>query len=145
MKKLLLILLIISIIPFLLKILMPFLRFNTRSTTSYSESPNKILEVVKPPINRPIIGIHYKIIYKPESILYSVPAGAYITKIIKDSLAEKANLQEEDIITQIDGRDLFGQDEQFIYNLISTLKPGSKVNLTIWRNKEVKNIIITLE
>lgn len=94
--------------------------------------------------NRPIIGIHYRIIDKQTAFANKLAEGAYITQVIEGSPAEKAKLQGEDIVTEIDGRNISGLDEQSIYNLISTLKPGSKVNLKIWRNKEIKNILITL-
>ncbi|EKE14417.1 MAG: hypothetical protein ACD_12C00517G0001 [uncultured bacterium] len=71
--------------------------------------------------------------------------GTYVTQVIKGSLAEKADIREEDIITEIDGRIIAGLDEQSVYNLISTLKSGTKINLKIWRNKEIKNIFITLD
>lgn len=94
--------------------------------------------------NRPIIGIHYRIIDKQTALANKLTEGAYITQIIEGSPGEKAKLQEEDIIIEIDRRSISGLDEQFIYNLISTLKPGSKVNLKVWRNREIKNILITL-
>jgi len=95
--------------------------------------------------NRPIIGIHYRIIDKQTALANKLAEGAYITQIIDGSAAEKAKLQEEDIITEIDSRSISGLDEQSIYNLISTLKPGSKVNLKIWRNSNIFNVFITLD
>lgn len=95
--------------------------------------------------NRPIIGIHYRIIDKQTALANKLAEGAYITQVIEGSPTEKAKLQEEDIITEIDSRNISGLDEQSIYNLISTLNPGSKVNLKIWRNNEIMNVSVILD
>ncbi len=95
--------------------------------------------------NRPIIGIHYRIIDKQTALANKLAEGAYITQVIEGSPAEKAKLQEEDIITEIDNRNISGLDEQSIYNLISTLSPGSKVNLKIWRNNNFFDVVIILD
>lgn len=93
----------------------------------------------------PYIGIRYKMIDKQTAILNEVVEGAYIVQIIQGSPAEKSGLQEEDIITEFDGKKISGGDEQTLTKLISEKKPGERVNLKIWRNKEVKNISVTLE
>jgi len=95
--------------------------------------------------NRLIIGIHYRIIDKQTALTNKLAEGAYITQVIEGSPAEKAKLQEEDIITEIDNRNISGLDEQSIYNLISTLNPESKVNLKIWRNNEIINVSVILD
>jgi S1-C subfamily serine protease len=96
-------------------------------------------------VNRPIIGIHYRIIDNQTALANKLAEGAYITQVIGGSPAEKAKLQEEDIITEIDSRSISGLDEQSIYNLISTLKPGTKVNLKIWRNNKILNVSVILD
>ena len=95
--------------------------------------------------NRPVIGIHYRIIDKQTAFANKLVEGAYITQVIEGSLADNVNLQEEDIITEIDGRSISGLDEQSIYNLISTLKSGSKVNLKIWRDNKIMDVSVILD
>jgi S1-C subfamily serine protease len=95
--------------------------------------------------NRPIIGIHYRIIDKQTAVANKLAEGAYITQVIEGSLAENAKIQEEDIIVEIDGRNISGLDEQSIYNLISTLKSGSKVNLKIWRDNKIMDVSVILD
>ena len=102
-------------------------------------------EKISSVINRPIIGVYYRMIDKQTADQNKLIEGAYITQVIKNSPAERANLKEEDIIIEVDGRSITGLEEQSVYNLISTLKPGAKVNLKIWRNKEVKNVFVTLD
>ncbi len=96
-------------------------------------------------VNRPIIGIHYQIIDKQTALDNKLTEGAYITQVIEGSPAEKAKLQEEDIITEIDSRSISGLDEQSIYNLISTLKSGTKVNLKIWRDNKIMDVSVILD
>ncbi|MCR4276665.1 MAG: PDZ domain-containing protein [Candidatus Roizmanbacteria bacterium] len=96
-------------------------------------------------IDYPLIGIYYKMIDKQTADQNGLTEGAYVTQVIKDSPAEKSDIREEDVITEIDSRIITDLDKQSIYNLISTLKSGTKISLKIWRNKEIKNIIVILE
>lgn len=140
MKKFLLVLLGLVIILLLVVYFSDTSKFQTREQMTATPTV-----YISQTANRPIIGIHYRIIDKQTSITNKLVEGAYITNVIENSLAEKSKLQEEDIITEIGGRSISGLDEQSIYNLISTLKSESKVNLKIWRNNETKNILITLD
>ncbi len=140
MKKFLLVI-------FGLTIIFLFTRYYSNKSNSQA---NKQLTItpsiyISQTANRPIIGIHYRIIDKQTALANKLIEGAYITQVIEGSYAENAKLQEEDIIIEIDGRNISGLDEQSIYNLISTLSPGSKVNLKIWRNKEIKKFFVTLD
>lgn len=145
MKKLLLVLFgVIIIIVIVQKFGLLTYLFNNNKFISNNQALITPTATISQIINRPIIGIHYKMIDKQTALQNKLVEGAYITQIIKGSPAEKADIREEDIITEIDGRIIAGLDEQSVYNLISTLKPGSQINLTIWRNKEIKNILVTL-
>ena len=96
-------------------------------------------------VDRPLIGIYYKMIDKQTASQNNIVEGAYITQVIKGTPAEKADLREEDIITQFDDRKISGSDElKILTNLVANKKPGDKVNLKIWRNKETKTILIVL-
>ncbi len=109
---------------------------NQPTSTPSAENPESI--------NRPIIGIRYRIIDTQTAQQNNLVEGAYVSEVIKDSPAEKSGIKEEDIIIEIDGRIITGLDEKFIYNLVSTLKSGSQINLRVWRNKEILNILTTL-
>lgn len=139
MKKFLLVILGLTIVLLLTNY------FFNKSRSLTRRQPPAIPSVnVSQAVNRPIVGIHYRIIDEQTAFANKLTAGAYITQVIEGSPAEKAKLQEEDIITEIDGRDISVLDEQSIYNLISTLSPGSKVNLKVWRNQEILNIQVIL-
>jgi len=94
---------------------------------------------------RPYIGVRYKFIDKQTAILNELVEGAYVVQVILGSPAEKAGIQEEDIIIEFDGKKIGGSDEQTLAKFIAEKKPGERVTLKIWRNKEIKNISVTLE
>ncbi len=94
---------------------------------------------------KPILGIHYRMIDKKTADQNSLIEGAYITQIVKDTPAEKNNLQEEDIITKVDNIKINSGDKEFLSQLISKKKLGDQIDIEIWRNKEIKNILITLD
>jgi len=146
MKKLLLVLFgIIVIIAIIQKFGLLTYFFNNKKLILNNQISITPIVTISQIINRPIIGIHYKMIDKQMAGQNGLAEGAYVTQVIKGSLAEKTDIREEDIITEIDGRIIAGLDGQSVYNLISTLKSGTKINLKIWRNKEIKNIFITLD
>lgn len=95
--------------------------------------------------SRPFLGVRYKMIDKQTAILNDVVEGAYIIEVVKNSPAEKAGLQEEDIIIEIDGKKLKTDDNQELAKIISEKKVGQNITLKIWRNKEIKTINLTLE
>lgn len=140
MKKLLLVILGLAIV-----VLLSNYFFNKSKSLTKKQPTTAPSVYISQTANRPIIGIHYRIIDKQTAYANKLVEGAYITQVIEGSPAEKAKLQEEDIITEIDSRNISGLDEQSIYNLISTLNPGSKVNLKIWRNNEIMNVSIILD
>lgn len=94
---------------------------------------------------RSYIGVRYKMIDKQTAVLNELVEGAYIVQVVQESPAEKAGLQEEDIIIEFDGKRISSSDEQTLGKLIAGKKPGERVGLKIWRNKEIKNISVTLE
>ena len=120
--------------------------FKTDSRTLKNNQPtNTPFIEISEKLNRPIIGIHYRMIDKQTAIQNKLVEGAYVTQVIKGSPAEKSNLQEEDIITEINGQTVSGLDEQSLYNLIIALKPGAQINLKVWRNGEIRSIVVILD
>lgn len=94
---------------------------------------------------RPIIGVRYGMVDKETALMNDVVEGAYVREVIEDSPAQKADIQTEDIITSIDGQKIKGDDEQSLAKIILGKKVGDKVKVTVWRNGETLNKILTLE
>lgn len=95
-------------------------------------------------IERPFLGVRYKMIDRQTAILNDIPEGAYIVEVVENSPAEKANLQDEDIIIEFDGKKIKGDDEQSLQKMISQKKVGDRIKLKIWREGEVieKNVVL---
>lgn len=94
---------------------------------------------------RPYIGVRYRMIDKQTAILNDIVEGAYVVEVIADSPAEAAGIQEEDIITEFDGKKLKGDDDQGLAKIILQKKVGETVQLKIVRGKETKTFNIKLE
>lgn len=69
--------------------------------------------------------------------------GIYITKVVEKTAAEKAGIQEDDIILSIDGQKLERMCELRRY--VYTKKPKDEVTLKILRNNREIEIKVVLE
>ncbi|MCL4374942.1 trypsin-like peptidase domain-containing protein [Patescibacteria group bacterium] len=94
---------------------------------------------------RPYLGVRYKIIDKQTAILNDVVEGAYVVEVVDGSPAQKAGLQNEDIITEFDGHKITGSDDQGLAKLILQKHVGDTVKVKYWRNGTIKETNITLE
>ena len=94
---------------------------------------------------RPFIGVRYQMVDRENAILNKVAEGAYVVEVIEGSPAEKARLQEEDIITEFDGKKVDGGRENGLAEMILEKKAGQTVTLKVWRNGETKTFNLTLE
>jgi len=65
-------------------------------------------------------------------------AGVLITKVEKESPAEKAGLKNNDVLLEYDGKIL--KDADGLIEQVQKSKPGDKVKLVILRDKDKKNI-----
>lgn len=146
MKKLLIVLLLIIVTVFLGQ---KFFNLNPLPKKGITQTnPQPIIktgQVITTTVSRPVIGIHYRVIDEQMAVQNNIVEGFYITQVIGGSPAEKAGLQEEDIITEIDGNQITSDNSQFLTDLIAGKTSGETVNLKVWKNNEVKDIIITLD
>lgn len=68
--------------------------------------------------------------------------GVLIPNVIEDSAADKAGLTHNDVILEVDGKPV--ESALDLQTRISMLKPGTKIELTIWRDGRRKNIELEL-
>ena len=68
--------------------------------------------------------------------------GAIISQVIKNSPAEDAGVEEQDVIIAVDGVKV--GDSSNLKNLISSGRPDDKTKLTVIRDGHERNIIVTL-
>src|SRR5215213_608051 len=93
---------------------------------------------------RPYMGISFQPINPAIASQYNLPTqwGAYVTRVESGSPADKAGLQENDIITKIGDVTI---DETHSYvNTLFAFKPGDQLTLDIVRGQENVQMQITL-
>jgi len=93
---------------------------------------------------RPYMGISFQPINPDIADRYNLPAkwGVFITKVEPGSPADKAGLQESDIITKVGDITL---DETHSYvNSLFTYKPGDTIPLVVMRNGKETQLQIAL-
>ena len=93
-----------------------------------------------------VIGIEGYLITEQQSKSYNMPVGFYISKITKNSGADKAGLEIGNIITEIDGNKVKSMDD--LTNVIYEKKKGDTVKLKIsyasGRDYKEKEVDVTL-
>ena len=93
--------------------------------------------------SRPFLGVRYRMISRDVALMNEVPQGAYIVEIIESSPAEKAGLEEGDIVTKMDGQALKGDNS--LAKIINEKKVGDRVALVVWRDGEELEIEVVLK
>ncbi|MEX3527286.1 MAG: DegQ family serine endoprotease [Burkholderia sp.] len=70
------------------------------------------------------------------------PDGALVSSVDPKGPAAKAGLQPGDVILSVNGTPV--QDSTMLPGQIASLKPGTKADLQIWRDKARKDVTVTL-
>ena len=92
---------------------------------------------------RPFLGVSYNMISKNVALLNDVPEGAYVQSVVSGSPADKAGVQQGDIIVKFDGQQITATSTS-LATLIGNKKVGDTVDLTVWRNGKTIDIKATL-
>jgi serine protease Do len=83
--------------------------------------------------NRPFLGVQYQMITRDEALRNEIPEGAYIRNVVSGSAADKAGVQQGDIVTKIDGQKLEAGKLE-LAQIVSKKKVGDNMTMTIWRD-----------
>lgn len=94
-------------------------------------------------VSRPFLGIRYRFISKDVAILNEVPQGAYIQEVITGGPAQKAGVEEGDIITKINGEAV--TQENKVGEVVSKGNIGQRLELELWRDGKTVKVTATLE
>lgn len=92
---------------------------------------------------RPYIGIEGQTINEEMARQYKLVEGVYVRKVEDFTAAQKAGLKVGDVITEVEGKAVKAVDE--INEIKNTHQIGDKLKLKIYRDKEYKEIVLTLE
>ena len=68
--------------------------------------------------------------------------GALISEVKEDSAAEKAGLKHNDVILELNGEPIESRDA--FRNQVAMLKPGTRINLVVWRDRKRKALTVKL-
>ena len=76
------------------------------------------------------------------SIGLDKPAGSLIAAVTEDSPAEKSGLRTGDTILKVDGADV--KDPKELSRAVAKLKPGTSVEMTVFRNGEQRKVEVSI-
>ena len=95
-------------------------------------------------VTRGRIGVQIQEVTKEiaESFGLSKPAGALVNSVEKGGPADKAGVEAGDIILKADGREVRTSSE--LPRIVTVIKPGHKVTLTVWRKGAQKDLAVTV-
>lgn len=82
---------------------------------------------------RAFLGVEYRMISRDLAVLNELPEGAYVQNVQADSPAEKFGVQDGDIITKFDGKNVREKTGE-LSSLILAKKPGDTVELSLYRD-----------
>ncbi len=92
-------------------------------------------------ISKPYIGVAVTDVSK-EYQAYGLPQGAAVRSVTKDGPAQKAGLQESDIITHVNGTEITGSSH--LVDLVGECAIGDTLTLTVYRQGETLELSLTV-
>ncbi len=95
-------------------------------------------------VTRGRIGVQIQTVTKEEASGFGLDSarGALVNGVEKDGPAAKAGIEVGDIILKVDGRDVKNSTE--LPRIITAVRPGTKINLTVWRKGAQKELAVTV-
>jgi serine protease Do len=78
-----------------------------------------------------------------ESFGLSKPSGALVASVQKDGPADKAGIEARDVILKFDGKTINASAD--LPRIVGATKPGSKVQVQLWRNGSIKELTVTVD
>lgn len=93
--------------------------------------------------SKPFLGVEHQMITREGAIFGEVPQGAYVSRVIADSAADKAGVKEGDIITKVND-DKLSDLKNGLTEAIAKYKVGDTIKLEIWRDGKTIDLNATL-
>jgi serine protease Do len=95
-------------------------------------------------VTRGRIGVQIQEVTKEAAEAFGLKSamGALVNSVEKDGPAAKAGVESGDIIIKVDNRDVRASND--LPRIITAVRPGTKVTLTVWRKGTTKEIGVTV-
>jgi len=95
-------------------------------------------------VTRGRIGVQITEVNRETAESFGLPkaTGALVNSVEKGGPAEKAGIEAGDIVLKADGKEVRTSSE--LPRIVTMIKPGSKVTLTVWRKGAQKEIAVTV-
>jgi serine protease Do len=95
-------------------------------------------------VTRGRIGVQITEVNKETAESFGLPkaTGALVNSVEKGGPAEKAGVEAGDIVLKADGKEVRTSSE--LPRIVTMIKPGTKVTLTVWRKGAQKEIAVTV-
>jgi serine protease Do len=95
-------------------------------------------------VTRGRIGVQIQEVSKETAEAFGLPkpAGALVNSVEKGAPADKGGVEAGDIILKVDGREVRSSAE--LPRIITMVKPGTKVTLTVWRKGAQRDLSVTV-
>lgn len=94
-------------------------------------------------IQRPYLGVAYRIIGRDVALLNNVPQGALVERVIQGSPANNADIRSGDIIISLGGKRI-EEGKEDLAKLLLSHRVGETVTLEIWRDDKKIKLSATL-
>lgn len=92
-------------------------------------------------VSKPYIGVSVSTV-SAETQSYGLPQGAAVKEVVKDSPAEDAGLQVNDIITEINGKEITDHTE--LVTIVGNTAVGDTLELTVYRKGNTIKITLSV-
>jgi serine protease Do len=95
-------------------------------------------------VTRGRIGVQIQEVTKELAEAFGLPktSGALVNSVEKGGPADKAGVEADDVILKVDGREVRSSNE--LPRIITMVRPGTKVNLTVWRKGAQRDLTVTV-
>jgi serine protease Do len=95
-------------------------------------------------VTRGRIGVQIQEVSRESAEAFGLPkaTGALVNSVEKGGPSDKAGIEAGDIILKVDGREVRTSSE--LPRIITMVRPGTKVNLTIWRKGAQRDLAVTV-
>ena len=93
-------------------------------------------------INRPFLGVTYNQLDETAAAANGLVVGAVVTAITSGSPADRAGIKVHDVITKVNDQSI--DDSHPLKDVLRQYAPGTKVNVTIYRDGKNQTLQVTL-